>query len=216
MTKPIDLNGFEALFQATIDPWNYRSSRFERHKRDVLLRACGSRQAGRALELACAIGETSRVLSGRCLHLLATDGAPTALAEARRRTDPKARIAYRQTVLPRDCPRGPFDLVVVSEIAYYLTRRDLAALARALVGALAPGGRVVVLHHVVRFDDAVQIPALAQARLCRALAASCSPDGRWRHGRFEVARFRKRRGVRPTAPGRHGIGPNVGRGSSKA
>lgn len=196
VTRPIDLDGFEALFRASIDPWNYRTSRFERHKREVLLHACGPGRKGRGLELACAIGETSRALATRCLQLLAIDGAPTALAEARRRTPPGLRIAFRQAVLPRDLPRGPFDLIVVSEIAYYLTERDLLALSRRLVPALAPGGRIVVLHHLLRFDDAVQVPALAQARLRRMLAGRCVAQARARFARFEVASFRKRVGPR--------------------
>lgn len=206
MRKAIDLDGFEALFRSRIDPWDYRTSPFEKHKRGLLLRACGPGRAGRGLELACAIGETSRPLLTRCLTLLATDGAPTALAEAGRRTDPAARIAYRQAILPRDLPRGPFDLIVVSEIAYYLGARDLRALGEGLVRALAPGGRIVVLHHVVRFDDAVQIPALAHSRLCRDLARSCIVTRRERHGRFEIASLRRRRcSERPgTAKGPNG------------
>lgn len=191
VVKPIDLDGFERLFQGAVDPWHYRTSRFEAHKRRDLLEACGSGMRGRGLELACAIGETSRRLAARCLTLVATDGAPTALAEARRLTGAGSRIAYRQGVLPRDVPRGLFDLVVVSEIAYYLGPRDLAELADRLVRALAPGGRIVVLHHLVPFDDAAQRPALAQARLRGRLARSLALVHVKRCGRYEVAAYRK-------------------------
>ncbi len=191
--KPIDLAGFEAKFQASGDPWDYRSSAFEAAKRRVLLRACGPGKRGRGLELACAIGETSRALLARCLTLVAVDGAPTALETARRLTPPGARIDYRQTVLPDGVPRGPFDLVVVSEIAYYLSPRDLGILARKLADALAPGGRIVVLHHLVPFDDAAQLPALAQERLCRALGAAMPRIRTERRGRYAVSVFQRRR-----------------------
>lgn len=197
--KPIDLAGFEAKFRVAGDPWDYRTSAFEAHKRRVLLRACGPRGFGRGLELACAIGETSRALVARCLTLVATDGAPTALETARRLTPPGARIQYRHGILPHGLPPGPFDLIVVSEIAYYLGPRDLDALGRRLLAALAPGGRIVVLHHIVPFDDAAQRPALAQARLCRHLGRHALRIADQRHGRYAVAVFRRRTGRTPSA-----------------
>ncbi|KQQ81119.1 methyltransferase domain-containing protein [Aureimonas sp. Leaf324] len=197
MTKAIDLDGFEAKFRALGDPWDYRTSRFEAVKRAVLIRACGAAKLGRGLEVACAIGETSRALATRCLTLVATDGAPTALATARELTPGHARIDYRHAVLPAGVPAGPFDLVVVSEIAYYLSPGDLDRLAARLADALAPGGRIVVLHHVVAFDDTAQPPALAQGRLCRRLAGRLANVGARRHGRYAVAVFR-----RPAGPSR--------------
>lgn len=192
--RPIDLDGFETMFRESGDPWNYRTSRFEAKKRQVLLRACGSGKLGRGLELACAIGETSRALASRCLTLVATDGAPTALVEARRLTPSGARIDFRRTVLPRDVPRGPFDLIVASEIAYYLSSRDLDTLTGSLLRALAPGGRIVALHHVVPFDDAAQQPVLAHARLRRLLARHAICVHEERHGRYAVVAFRRRAG----------------------
>ncbi|WP_416356872.1 class I SAM-dependent methyltransferase [Aureimonas phyllosphaerae] len=193
MTKAIDLAGFEAKFRALSDPWDYRTSHFEAVKRAVLIRACGAGKLGRGLEIACAIGETSRALASRCLTLIATDGAPTALATAQALTPPNLRIDYRQAVLPAGVPPGPFDLIVVSEIAYYLSARDLDRLAERLAGTLAPGGRIVVLHHVVAFDDTAQPPALAQDRLCRRLAARLTRVHACRHGRYAVAVFRRPR-----------------------
>ena len=71
--------GFETKFRENIDPWNYAASPFEAYKRAVLLHACGTRPFGRGLELACAIGETTRMLARRCLRLLAVDSSATAL-----------------------------------------------------------------------------------------------------------------------------------------
>ena len=90
--KAIDLAGFEGKFRENIDPWDYTNSGFEHFKRTVLLRACGHGKRGRALELGCAIGETTRYLAPLCLRLVALDGSLTALAEARRGA-PQAREA---------------------------------------------------------------------------------------------------------------------------
>ncbi len=75
----------------------------EARRADPRLRAG---KLGRGLEIACAIGETSRSLATRCLTLVATDGAPTALATARALTPGRARIDFRHAVLPAGCRRG--------------------------------------------------------------------------------------------------------------
>lgn len=189
MRKPITPEGFEALFRRNGDPWDYRASPFEAWKRSVLLRACGDRTFGRGLELACANGETALRLADRCLRLLAVDAAPTALALARRRTRHQPRIRIAPALLPGDMPRGSFDLIVASEIVYYLDRRDGDALGRGMLAALAPGGRIVVLHHLWHFDDAAQPPRRAHARLCTRLGDALPPVFHERHGRFDCAAY---------------------------
>lgn len=188
--KPIDAAGFEAMFQRDPDPWDYASSRFEAHKRRVLLRACGPGRAVRGLELACANGETSRRLIRRCSRLLAVDASPTVIAEARRRV-PSRRVAFAVAHLPRETPVGPFDLIVVSELLYYLRRPDMDRLLDQLDGALAPGGRIVILHHIVDFDDAAQPPLRAQTRAASRLGRTLIRVIDRRHGRFAVAAFVK-------------------------
>lgn len=185
----IDPAGFEAKFQENIDPWNYATSPFEAYKRRILLRACGNRLYARALELACATGDTTRALSPKCLRLLAQDSAPTALRETRRRMggDPKVSIMLGR--LPREMPRGPFDLIVASEILYYLRPNDLRLLLLQIDRALAPGGRVVILHHLRDFDDAAIKPGLAQAAAFAAMRTRMKLAYLHRTDRFQAAAF---------------------------
>src|ERR1051326_1512805 len=90
--RAIDAAGFERKFRKTIDPWNYASSRFERYKRGVLLRACGPSRRGRVLELGCAIGETTRSLARMSLRPAATW---LFLIIAARSTMPRCRRSLR-------------------------------------------------------------------------------------------------------------------------
>ncbi|BDA83291.1 methyltransferase [Aureimonas sp. SA4125] len=185
--KAIGPEGFEAMFRADVDPWNYRASRFEAFKRKVLLRACGDRPYGRTLELACANGETTLALAPRSLRLLALDSSPTVITEAERRTAHLDGVETAVAVLPREMPKGTFDLIVVSEILYYLGLRDCRVLLRSLANATR--GRIVIVHHVRDFGDAAQKPFRAQADARRFLRARMSEVFHERHGRFEALAF---------------------------
>lgn len=186
----IDPAGFEAKYQDNIDPWNYRTSPFEAWKRRLLLHACGSRTFGRGLELACGTGEISRALAPKCLHLVAQDSSGTAIAAARAHgVRGPHRIDYRVGVLPDDMPRGPFDLIVASEILYYLPPEDLRRTLSRMISETAPGGRVVILHHVVTFSDAAIVPRRAQAFAVASLRRLMKLVSLTNAGRFQVAAF---------------------------
>lgn len=190
----IDPAGFEVRFREDIDPWNYATSSFEAYKRGILLRACGTRLYGRGLELACAIGETTRVLTPKCLRLLALDASPTALDEARRRIGGRRNVSFMLARLPREMPCGPFDLIVASEIFYYLKLNDLRLLLLRLERALALGGRLVILHHLRDFHDAAIRPRMAQERAFRAMYKRMTLTFFHQTERFQAAAFV--RGVR--------------------
>lgn len=196
--RPIDVRGFEQKFRENIDPWNYAHSAFERFKRTILLRACGHYMHGRGLEIGCAIGETTRHLARICRSLVALDGSATALNEARKRLGVNNNVRFLNATVPEQMPRGPFDLIVISEIAYYLPQHKLANLGRKAIRALAPHGLIVVLHHRRSFEDAAQLPQLAHQRLHRQLNKTLRIIFAAGYLHFDVATFKKRtsRGAR--------------------
>jgi cyclopropane fatty-acyl-phospholipid synthase-like methyltransferase len=191
--RAIDVSGFERKFRENIDPWDYTNSGFEHFKRTVLLRACGHGKHGRALEVGCAIGETTRYLAPLCLRLVALDGSPTALVEASRRVH-CAHVRFVQARLPGEMPRGPFDLIVVSEIAYYFSVHELALFGKRLAAAIAHRGIIVLLHNRRHFQDAAQSPVLAHLRLRSQLSRIATPVFEERYPRFDVTALRRRRG----------------------
>jgi SAM-dependent methyltransferase len=189
--KSIDVAGFEQKFRQNIDPWNYTHSAFEHFKRDMLLRACGRRKHGRVLELGCAIGETTRYLAPLSMRLVAVDASPTAVAEAKRRLRGRERVSVYVATLPDEMPAGPFDLIVVAEIAYYLRRRQLVNLGKGIHAALAFRGRAVVLNHRRPFDDAAQLPALAHRDLWTYLARTLSIVSNTKYSCFDIVVLEK-------------------------
>ena len=177
--------GFDALYRADPDPWRTATSAYEATKRDMLLRACGTRPRARGLEIACGIGNNARHIARRCLSLLALDASPAALERARAACA-GLPVTFREARLPDGLPplrpEGQFDLIVAAEIAYYLDAADADRLADGLLARLAPGGRLVALHHTVPFHDVRQHPRAAHERfLARiGLPARSRQHGRWR------------------------------------
>lgn len=157
---------FEALYAADEDPWSVRATWYERRKRALLLASLGRERYRSAFEPGCGNGEMSAALAARCERLLACDGAAGAVAAARRRLLDAAPGAVRieQRSLPDGWPDGErFDLIVISELAYYF---DAAALADMLARACAmldPGGELAMCHYLRDFDDRVSATASVHA-----------------------------------------------------
>jgi cyclopropane fatty-acyl-phospholipid synthase-like methyltransferase len=136
---------FQRLYAADADPWNFATSLYEHQKYEATLAAIGTGHRN-ALEIGCSIGVFTRRLARRCRHLLAVDIAETALAAARDRNEGQDNIEFRQMALPDELPPSCFDLIVVSEVAYYWTLSDLDRFLDWLRVALTPGGRFVLVH----------------------------------------------------------------------
>ncbi len=137
---------FEAQYRDNPDPWGYRASPYEQAKYAATLAACGPGPCENALELGGSIGVFSARLAPRCRRLTTLDYSPTAVRRAR-----AALAGHRQArallgAIPEDLPAGTFDLVVASEILYYLEPSALAETLTGLEARTAPGARVVCVH----------------------------------------------------------------------
>jgi hypothetical protein len=71
---------------------------------------------------------------------------PAVAARARARLAPSSHVTVLDGAIPEDWPTGGFDLVVLSEVAYYLTEAGWAEVAERLRGGLEPGGHLVAVH----------------------------------------------------------------------
>ncbi|WP_460446086.1 PIG-L family deacetylase [Angustibacter aerolatus] len=138
---------FDAFYAAGgDDPWGFEDRWYERRKRALLLAALPHERYARALEVGCSIGVTTVELAARCDRLLALDAAEAPVARARERTAGLAGVRVERGAVPGDWPEGRFDLVVLSEVAYYCAGPDLDALVARAVEALAPGGVLAACH----------------------------------------------------------------------
>lgn len=137
---------FDALYAADPDPWNFRTSTYEKEKYAATIAAIDDRRYARALEVGCSIGELSARLAPLCGDFLGVDIAERALAAARERCSslPQARFACR--AVPADWPEGSFDLIILSEVLYFMSAEAIQVTATAARASLTRQGRILLVN----------------------------------------------------------------------
>lgn len=121
---------FDSLYADNIDPWGFRTSAYEREKYAATLDALPRGRYAVGIEAGCSIGELTRLLSFRCDHVIGLDISSVALAEAARRNADRSNISFAQGELPEAWPTTPADLIVLSEVLYFLSAPEIAELAK--------------------------------------------------------------------------------------
>lgn len=150
---------FDALYRHSDDPWHLRSRWYERRKRQLTLAALPREHYRQAFEPGCAGGELTALLAGRCSTLLAADLNEKAVALTRLRiaqTAETSHVRVERRTIPHEWPDGTFDLIVVSELAYYLPDDELQVLALRIAATLDVDGTLLACHWRRPFDSALQ------------------------------------------------------------
>lgn len=164
---------FDQLFADNDDPWAFRQRWYERRKRALTLAMLTRPRYASIFEPGCANGELSAELAPRCDRLLCCDTASAAVALARGRLLGFAHAQVQQSRLPEQWPQGQFELIVLSELCYYLDADDLGALIDRALTSLAPNGQVLACHWRPPIDGcpqtAEQVHALLHERLAMPL-----------------------------------------------
>ena len=159
---------FDRLYAERPDPWDLAGSPYERDKRAATLAALPRPRFEAALEVGCSLGVLTEALAARCDRLLALDFAEAALARARARCAALPQVAFRCAHLPGDWPEGRFDLVVFSEVLYFLDAGDIARAAAACAASLLPGGTCVLVNWTGETDT----PCTGEEAADRFIAAA--------------------------------------------
>ncbi|WP_432544195.1 PIG-L family deacetylase [Kineococcus sp. SYSU DK002] len=130
------------------DPWGFEDRWYEQRKRALTLAVLPRPRFRAALEIGCSAGVTTVELAPRCGELLAVDISASALGRARERVAAAGlgHVRTRVARVPQEFPGGRFDLIVLSEVAYYCDRADLDVLVARLREHLTDDGVLVACH----------------------------------------------------------------------
>lgn len=138
---------FEQLYSESPDPWGLATRWYEQRKYALTVAALPRPRYRNAYEPGCSFGVLTRMLARRCDRLLAVDFAASVIERARGRLAPFPHVQLQQAALPHEMPDDRYDLIVVSEMLYYLSEQDLGSTISGLVSRLEPGGDLIAVHH---------------------------------------------------------------------
>lgn len=154
MTR-LDAQAFEALHARNADPWHYHTRWYERRKRDLTLALLTRERYRRAFEPGCSIGVLSAALAPRCDALHIQDVSDSAVARAREALRDQPHVSIACGAVPEQWPEGCFDLIVISEMGYYLSREALETLCTQIDACLSEDGELLACHwrHPIEGSD---------------------------------------------------------------
>ena len=175
-----DAHVFDAMFEDDDDPWGFETSWYEARKRALTLAVLGRERYGSVLDIGCSTGVLTAELASRADHVTAVDASAAALRRAGTRLRDHGHVELVHGSTGSELPRPTYDLVVLSEVGYFLTGAELLALLRWVRGVLAPDGEVLLCHWVRPTSDVPLDGPLvhrqARAALDLPLAASYADD----------------------------------------
>jgi SAM-dependent methyltransferase len=140
---------FDRMYASTEDPWQLSTRWYEQRKYAITLALLPRRRYRHAFEPGCSIGILTELLAQRCDHVTAVDVADVAVrtADARLRdAGCRGQVTLSRSSLDEAWPPGRFDLLMLSEVAYYLDADALASVLRRECRGLQPGATVVAAH----------------------------------------------------------------------
>lgn len=181
---------FEDMFRQTSDPWDLETSLYEQAKFADSIAALSGRTYAQALEVGCAKGVLSSQLAERCGALLAIDVSETALAAAQQRIKGAHHVIFERMAFPGKAPDRQFDLIVLSEVAYYWDDVDLKRAASWLKTNIVPGGDLLLVHFTGD-TDYPQTGDAAAEKLIALTGPIMSPIASQRRERYRLDVLRR-------------------------
>ena len=163
---------FDDVYKDSGDPWNFETSAYEKAKYEATIAALPKEKYNQALEIGCSIGVLTKMLAKRCHQLLSTDISEAPLQKAKERLRAFLNVTFQQAAMPQQFPDKKFDLIVMSEVGYYLSMPDLKTAKEKIIDSLEPNGDLILVHwlpfvhdYPLTGDDVHQLFSEPDARL---------------------------------------------------
>ncbi|RYE20909.1 MAG: methyltransferase domain-containing protein [Sphingobacteriaceae bacterium] len=137
---------FDHVYQQNQDPWDFENSPYEKQKYEATLAALPRPVYENVFEVGCSIGVLTKQLASRSKKLLSVDVADLALAKAKERLKDFPKVKIQKMTVPQQFPEETFDLILLSEVGYYLSKNDLEKLAALMIEHLETGGQLLLVH----------------------------------------------------------------------
>ena len=156
MTGRLPDGYFDDMYAASGDPWRLGERWYDRRKYAITMAMLPRPRYRHAYEPGCSVGVLTEMLRERCDRVTATDVAAAALDSAHRRLADSGGldgVTLLQSSLDTPWPGPDVDLVVLSEVGYYLEAPLLSSVLARECPRLGRGATVIAAHWRHRVED---------------------------------------------------------------
>ena len=137
---------FEDLYRHNSDPWGYDAHWYEARKRQICLALLTKPRYPKVLEVGCSNGHLSFHLAQRAEQLVCIDVSESAVRLASERLKELEHVVVENSKIPEDYSIQKFDLILISEMAYYLSKDELHEFIEKLKHSLNDDGEILCCH----------------------------------------------------------------------
>jgi SAM-dependent methyltransferase len=128
------------------DAWGYRSSTLHEERLERILAALPEGRFQKALEIGCAQGFLTERLAERVDRLIACDISAEAIAGARENGRAYPHVEFRVADIRAGFPEDGFDLILFSDVLYYLSPRETDAVLDEAAQKTTLGGALLIVN----------------------------------------------------------------------
>lgn len=177
---------FADVYRNSADPWDFETSEYEHQKYRQTLHALPKARYRSAFEIGASIGVLTEQLARRCDRLLAVDVSEAALEKARARCRDLPHVEFRLMRVPEEFPDRTFDLILISEVGYYLAPVDWRRAIDLIAAHLAPGADAVLVHWTPFVPDYPQTGDQVHDLFAESVAGKMRRAGEFRHEQYRL------------------------------
>jgi len=157
---------FDRLHRERLTSWEQQGNFYEHRKRSIVMATLPRDRYRSCFEPGCSTGLLTELLAARCEEVLAADVSEAVLEETVDRLAQTPGVRIERRLLPLEWPEGrSFDLIVLSDLGYYLDEVSLDHLVVAAAASLSPGGTLLACHWRHPVADSSLTGDMVHARL---------------------------------------------------
>ncbi len=146
-------NYFDNLYSAKDDPWNLAESEYEAQKYEATINALPRHAYNNAFEIGCSVGVLTQKLAAKCANLLSVDVSEKALMLAQERCKGLPKARFKKMRVPQEFPDDTFDLILISEVGYFLTTDDWRSTMEKAFLRLSETGQIALVHWLPKVPE---------------------------------------------------------------
>ena len=128
------------------DPFDFETSAYKAAKYQHTVAILPRDHYHQGIEIGCSIGVLTSRLAEKCDQLLGIDISERALDRARARCAELPGVKFVRMAVPDEFPDQDFDLMVVSQVAYYWSIEDFTRAKDRIADHHMAGGHLLLVH----------------------------------------------------------------------